>query len=205
MTAHRLIIEVCTTFRRSTWRKDLLESAGVTQNCLNVARGCATIASINFVIIVPLVFERGEIRRGYMGHYPVFLDCLEWLGEEALRPSSGNNVPVPMDGQAPSCEVSQHYINHDGCMCGTARQPKINLRSRTEIVIVFHRWRNTEYCTEGPDRPVKVVEKAAAIVLPSEHYYIACTPTWTLLIIAGVAQSPPTRNTRGQPTHYEHL
>jgi hypothetical protein len=112
MTAHRLIIEVCTTFRRSTWRKDLLESAGVTQvqntyrlavahqNCLNVARGCATIASINFVIIVPLVFERGEIRRGYMGHYPVFLDCLEWLGEEALRPSSGNNVPVPMDGQA---------------------------------------------------------------------------------------------------------
>jgi hypothetical protein len=71
MSAHRLIIKVCTTFQRSTWRKDvaLLDSAGVThlqnthrhavmdQNCLNVTRVSAAIESISFVIIVPLVFE----------------------------------------------------------------------------------------------------------------------------------------------------
>jgi hypothetical protein len=71
MGAHRLIIKVCTTFQRSTWRKDvaLLDSAGVThlqnthrhavmdQNCLNVTRVSAAIESISFVIIVPLVFE----------------------------------------------------------------------------------------------------------------------------------------------------
>jgi hypothetical protein len=35
-----------------------------------------------------------------MGHYPVFLDCLESLDEESLCPISGNNVPVLMDDKA---------------------------------------------------------------------------------------------------------
>jgi hypothetical protein len=99
------------------------------QNCFDVTRRCAATASISFVIIVLLVFEfRDELsvalrladtmyafsiiaykktenlpwRSGYMSHYPVFLDCLEWLGPlggEALCPSSGNNGPVLMDDQ----------------------------------------------------------------------------------------------------------
>jgi hypothetical protein len=98
------------------------------QNCLNVTRVSAAIASTSFAIIV---FEfRDELsavlrladtmyvfliiacketenllwRSGYYtSHYPVFLDCLEWLGplgEEALCPSSGNNGPVLIDDQA---------------------------------------------------------------------------------------------------------
>ena len=94
----------------------LLDSAGVThvqsahlhaavhQNCLNLTRGSVAMASIGFVIIVPLVFEFPDElwavlpladamyalrtvacketedltwRSGYVGHYPVFLDRLE--------------------------------------------------------------------------------------------------------------------------------
>ena len=81
--------------------------AVVHQNCLNFTRGSVAIASIGFVIIVSLVFKfrddsdvlSAELRladamyalrtvacketedltwrSGYVGHYPVFLDCLE--------------------------------------------------------------------------------------------------------------------------------
>jgi hypothetical protein len=71
MRAHSLTIEVCTTFQRNIWRKDsaLLDSAGAThvqnthrhavvdQNCLDVTRVSAAIASISFVIFVTLVFD----------------------------------------------------------------------------------------------------------------------------------------------------
>jgi hypothetical protein len=71
MRAHSLMIQVRTTFQRNTWRKDsaLLDSAGVTlvqdthrhavvhQNCFDVTRVFAAIASISFVIFVPLVFD----------------------------------------------------------------------------------------------------------------------------------------------------
>jgi hypothetical protein len=105
------MIQVRTTFQRNTWRKDsaLLDSAGVTlvqdthrhavvhQNCFDVTRVFAAIASISFVIFVPLVFDfRDELFGGIAasrcdvcashGH----LHCLERLGEEALCPSSGN-------------------------------------------------------------------------------------------------------------------
>ena len=66
-----MLIKVSTAFQRSTWRKDaaLLVSAGVThvqntrrhavshQKCLNATRGSAAIATISFVITVPLVFK----------------------------------------------------------------------------------------------------------------------------------------------------
>jgi hypothetical protein len=38
----------------------------------------------------------------HMGHYLVFLDRLERLGEGALGPSSGNNGSVPMDVDPPA-------------------------------------------------------------------------------------------------------
>jgi hypothetical protein len=57
-----------------------------------------------------------------------------------------------------------------------------------QIVIVFHRWRNTEYCTEGPDRPVKVVEKAAAIVLPSEHVSLSQASLEVVKVLGPCAQ-----------------
>jgi hypothetical protein len=108
--AYRLIIEVCTTFQ-STWRKDaaLLDSAGVThvqnthrhavvhQNCLNVTRVSVAIASISFVIIVPLVFEfrdeLSEVLRSADAMYA--LRTVAYNEAEDCRGGRGTWVTIP--------------------------------------------------------------------------------------------------------------
>jgi hypothetical protein len=135
-----------TTSQQTTWLKDtapldpawkkrvqytyklLVDTLVAHPDSLKVTRGPATIAPIDLVMMVLLVFEfqdklsalrladalhalrmaaRKETKdlmwkSEHMGHYLVFLDRLERLGEGALGPSSGNNGLVPMDVDPPA-------------------------------------------------------------------------------------------------------
>lgn len=137
-----------TTSQQTTWLKDtapldpawkkrvqhtykvLVDTIVAHPNCLKVTRGPATIAPIDLVMMVLLVFEFQEKLSGsrladalralrmaarketkdlmwkseHMGHYLVFLDRLERLGEGALGPSSviANDAPVAMDVDPPA-------------------------------------------------------------------------------------------------------
>jgi hypothetical protein len=135
-----------TTSQQTTWLKDtapldpawkkrvqhtyrlLVDTLVAHPDSLKVTRGPATIAPIDLVMMVLLVFEfqdklsasrladalhalrmaaRKETKdlmwkSEHMGHYLVFLDRLERLGEGALGPSSGNNGSVPMDVDPPA-------------------------------------------------------------------------------------------------------
>jgi hypothetical protein len=136
-----------TTSQQTTWLKDtapldpawkkrvqhtyklLVDTIVAHPSCLKVTRGPATIAPIDLVMMVLLVFEFQEKMSGsrladalhalrmaarketkdlmwkseHMGHYLVFLDRLERLGEGALGPSSAiaNDAPVAMDADPP--------------------------------------------------------------------------------------------------------
>ncbi|KAN0114200.1 Protein of unknown function DUF262 domain containing protein [Russula decolorans] len=133
-----------TTSQQTTWLKDtapldpawkkriqhtyklLVDTVVAHPNCLKVTRGPATIAPIDLVMMVLLVFEFQEKLSGsrladalhalrmaarketkdlmwkseHMGHYLVFLDRLERLGEGALGLSS--DAPVAMDVDPPA-------------------------------------------------------------------------------------------------------
>jgi hypothetical protein len=136
-----------TTSQQTTWLKDtapldptwkkrvqhtyklLVDTLATHPNCLKVTRGPATIAPIDLVMMVLLVFEfqdklsasrladalhalrmaaRNETKdlmwkSEHMGFYLVFLDRLEKLGEGALGPSSGSKEgPAPMDVDPPA-------------------------------------------------------------------------------------------------------
>jgi hypothetical protein len=137
-----------TTSQQTAWLKDtapldpawkkrvqhtyklLVDTLVAHPNCLKVTRGPATIAPIDLVMMVLLVFEFQEKLSGsrladalhalrmaarketkdlmwkseHMGHYVVFLDRLERLGEGALGPSSAiaNDAPVAMDVKPPA-------------------------------------------------------------------------------------------------------
>jgi hypothetical protein len=138
-----------TTTQQTTWLKDtapldpawkkrvqhtyklLIDTLAVHPDCLKVTRGPATIAPIDLVMMVLLVFEfqdklsasrladalhalrmaaRNETKDlmwkpEHMGYYLVFLDRLERLGEAALSPSGGGGAKdagVPMDVDPPA-------------------------------------------------------------------------------------------------------
>ena len=135
-----------TTSQQTTWLKDtapldpawkqrvqhayklLIDTITAYPDCLKVTRGPATIAPIDLVMMVLLVFEfqdklsasrladalhalrmaaRKETKdlmwkSEHMGHYLVFLDRLERLGEGALGQSSARDGPVPMDVDPPA-------------------------------------------------------------------------------------------------------
>ncbi|KAH9957584.1 hypothetical protein BC827DRAFT_1224453 [Russula dissimulans] len=135
-----------TTSQQTTWLKDtapldpawkgrvqhtyklLIDTITAHPDCLKVTRGPATIAPIDLVMMVLLVFEfqdklsvarladalhalRAAARKEtkdlmwkseHMGHYLVFLDRLERLGEAALGQSSARDGPVPMDVDPPA-------------------------------------------------------------------------------------------------------
>lgn len=137
-----------TTSQQTTWLKDtapldpawkkkiqhtyklLVDTVVAHPRCLKVTRGPATIAPIDLVMMVLLVFEFQEKLSGsrlaealhalrmaarketkdlmwkseHMGHYLVFLDRLERLGEAALGPSGAiaNDAPVAMDVDPPA-------------------------------------------------------------------------------------------------------
>ena len=137
-----------TTSQQTTWLKDtapldpawkkkvqhtyklLVDTLVAHPNCLKVTRGPATIAPIDLVMMVMLVFEfqdklsasrladalhalrmaaRKETKdlmwkTEHMGHYVIFLDRLERLGEGALGTSSStaNDAPVVMDVDPPA-------------------------------------------------------------------------------------------------------
>ena len=94
--AHRLMVEVRTTFQRSSWRKDavLLDSADVRhrqsthlqavaqQNNLNVVRGCATMASIRFEILPRSSSSSGMSFRRRCGQQ---MRCMRFAGYHAKR------------------------------------------------------------------------------------------------------------------------
>jgi hypothetical protein len=134
-----------TTAQQTTWLKDtapldpawkkrvqqtyklLVDMLAVYPDCLKVTRGPATIAPIDLVMMVLLVFEfqeklsaarlpdalhalrmsaRNETKdlmwkSEHMSHYLVFLDRLERLGEGALGLSSANDAPVSIDVDVP--------------------------------------------------------------------------------------------------------
>ena len=137
-----------TTSQQTTWLKDtapldpawkkrvkhtyklLVDTLVAHPNCLKVTRGPATIAPIDLVMMVLLIFEFQEKLSGsrladalhalrmaarnetkdlmwkseHMGHYLVFLDRLERLGEDALGPSgaTANNMPVVTEMDPPA-------------------------------------------------------------------------------------------------------
>jgi hypothetical protein len=106
----------------------LVDTLSAHPDCLKVTRGPATIAPIDLVMMVVLVFEfqdklsasrladalhalrmaaRNETKdlmwkSEHMSYYLVFLDCLERLGEGALGPSNSNDAPAPMDVDPPA-------------------------------------------------------------------------------------------------------
>ncbi|KAI0275834.1 hypothetical protein BGY98DRAFT_1098601 [Russula aff. rugulosa BPL654] len=110
--------------------KLLVDTLVTYPNCLKVTRGPTTIAPIDLVMMVLLVFEFQEKlsasrladalhalrmaarketkdlmwKSEHMGHYAVFLDRLERLGEGALGPSSvtADDAPVVMDMDPPA-------------------------------------------------------------------------------------------------------
>lgn len=119
----------------STWKKRvqhtyklLVDTLAAHPDCLKVTRGPATIAPIDLVMMVLLVFEfqdklsasrladalhalrmaaRKETKdlmwkSEHMGFYLVFLDRLERLGEGALGPSGSNDGSAPMDVDPPA-------------------------------------------------------------------------------------------------------
>ncbi len=134
-----------TTAQQTTWLKDtapldpawkkrvqqtyklLVDTLAVYPDCLKVTRGPTTIAPIDLVMMVLLVFEFQEKlsaarlpdalhalrmaarketkdlmwKSEHMGHYLVFLDRLERLGEGALGLSSANDAPVSIDVDVP--------------------------------------------------------------------------------------------------------
>ena len=135
------------TAQQTTWLKDaapldpawkkkiqhtyrlLVDTLVAHPNCLKVTRGPTTIAPIDLVMMVLLVFEFQEKlsasrladalhalrmaarketkdlmwKSEHMGHYVVFLDRLERLGEGALGPSgaAADDAPVVMDVEPP--------------------------------------------------------------------------------------------------------
>src|SRR6266478_5040347 len=137
-----------TTSQQTTWLRDtapldpawkkrvqhtyklLVDTLVAYPDCLKVTRGPTTIAPIDLVMMVLLVFEfqeklsaarladalrtlrmaaRNETKdlmwkSEHMGHYLVFLDRLERLGEGALGPgsASANDAPVSMDVDPPT-------------------------------------------------------------------------------------------------------
>ena len=135
-----------TTSQQTTWLKDtapldpawkkrvqhtyklLIDTLKAYPDCLKVSRGPATIAPIDLVMMVLLVFEfqdklsatrladalralRMSARKEtkdlmwkseHMGYYVVFLDHLERLGESVLGSSSAQDTPVPMDVDSPA-------------------------------------------------------------------------------------------------------
>ena len=134
-----------TTAQQTTWLKDtapldpawkkrvqhsyklLIDTIVAYPECLKVTRGPATIAPIDLVMMVLLVFEFHEKlpaprladalralrmaarketkdlmwKTEHMGFYLVFLDRLERLGEAALNSGSGKDAPVAMDVDPP--------------------------------------------------------------------------------------------------------
>jgi hypothetical protein len=135
-----------TTSQQTAWLKDtapldpawkkrihhtyklLVDTLTTHPNCLKVTHGPVTIAPIDLVMMVLLVFEfqdKFSVSRladalralrmaardktkdlmwksEHMGHYLVFLDRLERLGEAALSPSNAKDAPVPMDVDPPA-------------------------------------------------------------------------------------------------------
>jgi len=135
-----------TTSQQTTWLKDtapldpawknrvqntyklLIDTITAHPDCLKVTRGPVTIAPIDLVMMVLLVFEfqdklsiprladalhglRMSARKEtkdlmwkseHMGYYLVFLERLERLGEAALGQSSARDGPVPMDVDPPA-------------------------------------------------------------------------------------------------------
>ena len=135
-----------TTTQQTTWLKDtapldpswkkrmqhtyklLVDTLKAHPQCLKVTRGPATIAPIDLVMMVLLVFEFQDKlsasrladalhalrmaardktkdlmwKSEHMGHYLVFLDRLERLGEAALSPSIAKDASVPMDVDPPA-------------------------------------------------------------------------------------------------------
>jgi len=92
----------------ATTYKLLVDTLTTHPNCLKVTRGPATIAPIDLVMMVLLVFEfrdktKDLMRKSkHMGYYLVFLDRLERLGEAALSPSNDKDAPVLMDLDPPA-------------------------------------------------------------------------------------------------------
>jgi len=108
--------------------KVLVDTLTAHPNCLKVTHGPATIAPIDLVMMVLLVFEFQDKlsvsrladalhalrmaardktkdlmwKSEHMGHYLVFLDRLERIGEAALSPSNAKDAPVPMDVDPPA-------------------------------------------------------------------------------------------------------
>ena len=135
-----------TTTQQTTWLKDtapldpawkkrvqhtyklLVDTLTTHPSCLKVTHGPATIAPIDLVMMVLLVFEFQDKlsasrladalhalrmaardktkdlmwKSEHMGHYLVFLDRLEKLGEAALSPSNAKDAAVPMDVDPPA-------------------------------------------------------------------------------------------------------
>ena len=107
--------------------KLLVDTLSAYPECLKVSRGPATIAPIDLVMMVLLVFEFHEKlpasqladalralrmaarketkdlmwKAEHMGYYLVFLDRLVWFGEAALNSGSGKDTPVAMDVDPP--------------------------------------------------------------------------------------------------------
>jgi hypothetical protein len=130
-----------TTSQQTTWLKDtapldpawkkrvqhtyklLVDTLAAYPDCLKVTRGPSTIAPIDLVMMVLLVFEfqdklsvsrladaikalrmaaRNETKdlmwkSEHMGYYLVFLGRLQEVGESTLAPSSAKDASVPMD------------------------------------------------------------------------------------------------------------
>jgi hypothetical protein len=108
--------------------KLLVDTLKAHPQCLKVTRGPATIAPIDLVMMVLLAFEFQDKlsasrladalhalrmaardktkdlmwKSEHMGHYLIFLDRLERLGEAALSPSNAKDSPVPMDVDPPA-------------------------------------------------------------------------------------------------------
>jgi len=135
-----------TTAQQTAWLKDaapldpawkkrvqhtyklLVDTLVAYPDCLKVSRGPATIAPIDLVMMILLVFEfqeklsasrladalhalrmaaRNETKdlmwkSEHMGYYLVFLDRLEKSHEAALGPSSAKDTPIPMDVDPPA-------------------------------------------------------------------------------------------------------
>lgn len=134
-----------TSAQQTTWLKDpapldpawkkrvkysyklLIDTLSAYPECLKVTRGPSTIAPIDLVMMVLLVFEfhtklstsrLADALRGlrmaartetkdlmwkseHMGYYLVFLDRLERLGEGALNPGGGKDAQVAMEFDPP--------------------------------------------------------------------------------------------------------
>jgi hypothetical protein len=174
-----------TTVQQTTWLKDtapldpawkkkiqhtyklLVDTLVAHPDCLKVSRGPTTIAPIDLVMMVLLVFEFQEKlsasrladalhalrmaarketkdlmwKSEHMGHYVVFLDRLESLGEGALGPSSAtaNDAPVVMDVDPPAkrqktggmpfhaVRDDMHYSAHRTLIDNSSQRVSINI------------------------------------------------------------------------------